>query len=419
MHSSLSSYSIWGEESPPRTPLESYLDQPTEQQQQQQSVQHHIPAPGDASEYSIWGEQQLQQQLTQQQQQHQWQQQRPDSPSIVVRVKDGEQVLSEVFSSSGGSSNGAGVAETADKAVQAGEPSLTDPQQQQQQQQEKEKEEEEVQQKPWWSPVVFWLPGQKPGAAADAAAAAGPGSQQQLAKQQQGSKAAAAGEAAAAEEEPNADLHAQEPLSSAQRAWWQPLIDNDFVRSLPGMPNAGKDSKAAQQQLDDAAAELQQQQQQQQHGPENQAPQKQWWEDLAAWLPRPTGSIDLPGGASDGAADGRQPVEAIVIPADLPLEEIAKEVAKLKEDAWRSKEDHLENLWAKTVERNDRSWLMLLCFLLSVVIGLLCVVAWRISGLEGAPDEAANAAAAAAGAGQLPVAALLGVVAAAMVHFGM
>jgi hypothetical protein len=282
--------------------------------------------------------------------------------------------------------------------------------------------------------VVFWLPGQKgPDAAAAAAAAAEPGSQQQQqrrrkSKQQQASDAAAAaGEAGSAtsqnaEEEGNADLAAQEPLSSAQRAWWQPLIDNDFVRSLPGMPNADKqDRKAAavqQQQLQDAKNAAAAEQQQQQHGPENEVQQKQWWEDLTAWLPIPSGS-DTAGAAADGAADPSKPVEAIVIPADLPLEEIAKEVAKLKEDAWRSKEDHLESLWAKTVERNDRSWIMLLCFLLSVVIGLLCVVAWRISGLEGAPDEAANAAAAAAGAGQLPVAALLGLAAAAMVHFGM
>jgi hypothetical protein len=401
-------------------------------------MQHHIPAPGDASEYSIWGEQQLQQQLTQQQQQQQ--QQRSGSPLIRVRVKDGQQVLSEVVTSSSSfsssSDGGGGLAQTADKAVQAGEPSLLDLQQQQQQQQQLQDKQQD---KPWWAPVVFWLPGQKgpdaPDAAAAAAAEAGTQQQQQRrrrkSKQQQGSTDAAAAAAAAgedalsshnAQDEGSADLHAQEPLSSAQRAWWQPLIDNDFVRSLPGMPNAGKqDSKAAaQQQLQDAADAVtaEQQQQQQQHGPENQAPQKQWWEDLTAWLPIPSGS-DAAGAAADGTADSSKPVEAIVIPADLPLEEIAKEVAKLKEDAWRSKEDHLESLWAKTVERNDRSWLMLLCFLLSVVIGLLCVVAWRISGLEGAPDEAANAAAAAAGAGQLPVAALLGLAAAAMVHFGM
>jgi hypothetical protein len=405
MHSTISSYSIWGEESPPRTPLESYLDQPPEQQQ---PVTHHVPAPGDVSEYSIWGESQ------QQQHQQQQQQERPGSPAIVVRVKDGEQVLSEVVSSSSSSSsNGAaGLSQTADKAVQTGEPST--PEQQQQQD------------KPWWSPVVFWLPGQKGADAADAAADTGRQQQQQAAKRQQGSSRDAAAAAVVQQDarsgspdEPDAALHAQAPLSSAQRAWWQPLIDNDFIRSLPGMPNA-KDSNDTQQQQQDAAqaAAAAADRQQQQHGPQQESQQKQWWEDLAGWLPKPSSSSssDAAGAGAEGSADGSKPVEAIVIPADLPLEEIAKEVAKLKEDAWRSKEDHLESLWAKTVERNDRSWLMLLCFLLSVVIGLLSVVAWRISGLEGAPDEAANAAA--AGAGQLPVA-LLGLAAAAMVHFGM
>jgi hypothetical protein len=74
-------------------------------------------------------------------------------------------------------------------------------------------------------------------------------------------------------------------------------------------------------------------------------------------------------------------VEAIIIPPDLPIEEIAKEVAKLKEESWRSKEGHVESLWARTVERNDRSWIMLLCFLIAVAVGLLSVVAYRLSHL--------------------------------------
>ena len=34
-----------------------------------------------------------------------------------------------------------------------------------------------------------------------------------------------------------------------------------------------------------------------------------------------------------------------------------REVAKLKEDAWRSREDHVGPLWRAAVEKNDRSWL--------------------------------------------------------------
>jgi hypothetical protein len=53
-------------------------------------------------------------------------------------------------------------------------------------------------------------------------------------------------------------------------------------------------------------------------------------------------------------------------------------VARLKEESWRSKEDHVESLWARAVERNDRSWLMLLAFLLTLAIALLSVVAYRL-----------------------------------------
>ena len=59
------------------------------------------------------------------------------------------------------------------------------------------------------------------------------------------------------------------------------------------------------------------------------------------------------------------------------------EVAKLKEETWRSQEDHVEALWARAVERNDRPWIILACFLFSVAIGLLTVVAWRINHLDG------------------------------------
>jgi hypothetical protein len=35
----------------------------------------------------------------------------------------------------------------------------------------------------------------------------------------------------------------------------------------------------------------------------------------------------------------------------------------------------------KAAQRNDRSWIMLLCFLLAVAVGLLAVVAFRLQGL--------------------------------------
>ncbi|PNW86145.1 hypothetical protein CHLRE_02g074900v5 [Chlamydomonas reinhardtii] len=91
------------------------------------------------------------------------------------------------------------------------------------------------------------------------------------------------------------------------------------------------------------------------------------------------------GGAVGGEGEdglGSKPVEAIYIPPDLPLEEIAAEVQRLKEDSWRERSDHVSSLWMKAVERNDRKWLMLAAFLLSVAVGLLTVVAWRLEQLE-------------------------------------
>jgi len=110
------------------------------------------------------------------------------------------------------------------------------------------------------------------------------------------------------------------------------------------------------------------------------------------------------GGKGAGASEeeANKPVEAIVIPPDLPIEEIAKEVARLKEESWRSKEDHVSTLWMQAVEKNDRSWVMLLCFLLAVAIGLLTVVAYRLDAGAALTDalkagRAAADAAAAAG----------------------
>ncbi|EFJ51225.1 hypothetical protein VOLCADRAFT_88088 [Volvox carteri f. nagariensis] len=94
------------------------------------------------------------------------------------------------------------------------------------------------------------------------------------------------------------------------------------------------------------------------------------------------GSEGLRQGAEGEDHRGSKPVEAIYIPADLPLEEIAAEVQRLKEDSWRERSDHVSSLWRKAVERNDRKWLMLAAFLLSVAVGLLTVVAWRLEQLE-------------------------------------
>eukprot|EP00798_Chlamydomonas_sp_ICE-L_P002500 gene2500-5457_t len=77
------------------------------------------------------------------------------------------------------------------------------------------------------------------------------------------------------------------------------------------------------------------------------------------------------------AAD--RPVESVYIPPDLPIEEIAKELALLKEESWRSKDDQVSKLWNNAVEKKDRSWVILLCCLLAVAIALLSDVAFLIN----------------------------------------
>jgi len=89
------------------------------------------------------------------------------------------------------------------------------------------------------------------------------------------------------------------------------------------------------------------------------------------------------GGQGDEYKDPRnRPVDAIIIPPDLPIEDIAEEVARLKQETWRLKEGHVESLWARTVERNDRKWVILAVFLLTVSVGLLATVAYRLDKLS-------------------------------------
>jgi hypothetical protein len=185
------------------------------------------------------------------------------------------------------------------------------------------------------------------------------------------------------EPDPQQALINSEPLTTSQRAWWEPLINSDFVKSLPiiGGDKGAKGNPDTQQQ------EVQQEKQQE---PQPQPPQAAdsegeapWWDVGALWGRltgggRPEDDDGRGEGGSGPEGGPNKPVEAIIIPPDLPLEEIAKEVAKLKEESWRSKEGHVESLWARAVERNDRSWVMLLCFLITVAVGLLAVVAYRL-----------------------------------------
>jgi putative exporter of polyketide antibiotics len=60
---------------------------------------------------------------------------------------------------------------------------------------------------------------------------------------------------------------------------------------------------------------------------------------------------------------------------------LCREVARLKDESWRSKGERAETLWARAVERNDRPWLILCAALLGVAVVLLTAVAWRLDHL--------------------------------------
>lgn len=70
--------------------------------------------------------------------------------------------------------------------------------------------------------------------------------------------------------------------------------------------------------------------------------------------------------------------ESVLLPPELPLEEIAKEVVKLKTVTDKDEEERMNRVYAEAVERSDRKWIMLLCFLIALSIGMLSVVAMRI-----------------------------------------
>ncbi|KAG1678854.1 hypothetical protein FOA52_003522 [Chlamydomonas sp. UWO 241] len=210
-----------------------------------------------------------------------------------------------------------------------------------------EQQQQQQGQRPWWP----WMWADRGGQESDAAAA-GDGSAP-------GGKATRAGE-------------------QQGRPWWQ--LWGGGTKSTAG---AADEAAAAQSAVASGADRKGRGEATQQGRP--------WWQ---LW-----GGEEGDAGASpkdtpdaDGAADGSKPVEAIIIPPDLSIEDIAKELAAIKEDSWRRREDHVSRLWGNAVEKNDRSWLMLLCFLLSVAVGLLSLVEYRIdhmvTGVTGAVADA-------------------------------
>ena len=69
-----------------------------------------------------------------------------------------------------------------------------------------------------------------------------------------------------------------------------------------------------------------------------------WWKFWAKGEhgpPTPQASVDGGGEKASAAAKGEGPVEAVYLPPDLSMEEIAKELAKLKESESRSRDDQM------------------------------------------------------------------------------
>lgn len=239
-------------------------------------------------------------------------------------------------------------------------------------------------QRAWWAPLLFWPPADKPDQVT-----ASPADDSSTPAGTTGDKASS--NAAA---KPVVVSNA-ESAGVSQPPWWMPLTDNQLFKQLlkhesdkaltdkaaadssqPGSSGVDGIQVAADS---SSATETQQQ-----------ASKVPWWTIFTniqlpnIQLPKWGGDGDKPKGER-GSNDPDAPVDTILIPADLPLEEIAKEVARLKEESWKSKEDHVESLWARTVERNDRSWLVLIAVLMSVAVGLLAVVAYRLNVLNEAP----------------------------------
>eukprot|EP01025_Chloroclados_australasicus_P020589 TRINITY_DN2171_c0_g1_i1.p1 TRINITY_DN2171_c0_g1~~TRINITY_DN2171_c0_g1_i1.p1 ORF type:complete len:746 (+),score=143.81 TRINITY_DN2171_c0_g1_i1:185-2422(+) len=77
------------------------------------------------------------------------------------------------------------------------------------------------------------------------------------------------------------------------------------------------------------------------------------------------------------------PVEEVIIPPDLPLEEIAKEVARVREEAIQSEKTRAESFWAQALEQADRPWIILLVSLTAGALILLMVVFYRLDMLQG------------------------------------
>lgn len=115
---------------------------------------------------------------------------------------------------------------------------------------------------------------------------------------------------------------------------------------------------------------------------------KPWWmfwsrgDDDASSSSSSSASASNDVGGDKGTGSKQGPLEAVYLPTDLSMGEIAKELAKIKETESKSRDDEMGQLWSEAVEKNDRSWNMVLCFLLTTAVGLLSIVAYKLDVLK-------------------------------------
>lgn len=69
----------------------------------------------------------------------------------------------------------------------------------------------------------------------------------------------------------------------------------------------------------------------------------------------------------------------VKIPSEFPMEEIAKEIAKIRLSAWEENKEHVKQLWASTVQKAYRPWIILLCLLTGTSAFFFLVLAYRVN----------------------------------------
>jgi len=102
-----------------------------------------------------------------------------------------------------------------------------------------------------------------------------------------------------------------------------------------------------------------------------------WWKKATIWIMK-LGKKRRNSVAEIEEEEDQSSLNSVVLPPDLPLEEIAKEVVRLKSEAEKDVEDRRTEVLEEAMKRSDQKWVMLFCFLTALSIGMLSIVAMRI-----------------------------------------